>query len=530
MPDYPDYTKPITITGVTIETLPIDIKAQTIENIAIDIAAITSTASLNINITGGVSDIRMGKLINPDFEEDSVGWVLKNGAEITDTMFYTGYKCVRIPPETYGEIDQAGISPPIDTNKIASFKICQFVANILDYTGVTLYYTDGTTEDTVLTPTQANKWEAHDINYSADKFIAEIWCGMWEARSIAAVWIDSVFISWSIDAYTSIVSSVQLNINIAAQAVDINIKTSGGVNLVIDKLTQTAYVEDRRTLSNNGATPSWGPVTGTNRAGKFFPRGCRGFIGTIDVYCKDIGAGGGTITVYITPHPSMGYVASADVTVPAAGPAAWRSATFNRMWNYDSLFIFVVSDSANCHIAYDAVEKPDEYTSSDSGATWTAGVNRLWFRAVMKAMTVGDLPVSGTVNTIKIPDSGSYTASDAVAVVEGSEVTLLTIVGSGHMLYARFKSPSATKSHLDHFRIYCDGNIAFAESHLTINGDGYTTDSPVIQSLAYAADGVCKSATDLRFQFRRELKVTVEGGAGMAAHTALVRVKVNLIR
>jgi hypothetical protein len=44
-----DYTKPITIEAVTVETLPIDIKAQTVGNLKIDIAAQT-LSQLNVNI------------------------------------------------------------------------------------------------------------------------------------------------------------------------------------------------------------------------------------------------------------------------------------------------------------------------------------------------------------------------------------------------------------------------------------------------------------------------------------------------
>ena len=215
----------------------------------------------------------------------------------------------------------------------------------------------------------------------------------------------------------------------------VNIKTTYVDNIVIDKLTVGAYTEDRRTLSNNGETASWGYKTGDGRYGKFFPRGCRGFIGYIQVHSRDSGTSGGTITVYLAPHPGVGYVASADVTVPAEGPAAWRSASFQRMWNYDSMFIFVVCSSASIQFGYDDETPPDTYESNDAGATWIGLIRRCWFRAVMGGETVGDLPVSGTINIIPVPavTTGAYT-SDWVTVASLATVTLITVNGPGKNL------------------------------------------------------------------------------------------------
>jgi hypothetical protein len=53
-----DYTKPITIEAVTVETLPVDIKAQTIGNIAVDIAAQT-LAQLNVNIAASAITLQV---------------------------------------------------------------------------------------------------------------------------------------------------------------------------------------------------------------------------------------------------------------------------------------------------------------------------------------------------------------------------------------------------------------------------------------------------------------------------------------
>ena len=567
MPDYPDYTKPITITGVTIETLPIDIKAQTIGNIAIDIAAITSTANLNIDIKA-VSDTlpvaNLGVFVNPGFEEGKRGWWLY-GIEICidDKQQHTGGYSLKV-----GSLEYAFqmLDPCLRGDRVKTLSVAYRCSVSGASKGVIqLTYGDGTTDNTMLSPAAAETWYVTDITFNPAKQIIGIalysLCAAGEylwfdtlALSLYEV-VDAVNVTVNVDITaqtvgninidiaaqtvgninvniaasavtlnvaiqssavtldinivssavtlniktavgehvdTDIVSSVTLNVdivaqtvgnisidiaaqtvgninvNIAAQAanvnvdikaqtVDLNVKTSGGVNLVIDKLTQTAYVEDRRTLENNGTTAIWVNRTGDNRAGKFFPRGCRGFIETIGVYCKDAGAAGGTITVYISPHPSMGYIASADVTVPAEGPADWRSATFNRMWNYDSMFIFYVDSTADIKDARDSEEKPDWFDSADAGATWTAANYRGWVRAVMKAMTVGDLPVSGTVNTIEIPSVVATRQNPSLTVPAGQTVYDTIQEGAGRVLIVYFRAGTAAARDGLVPRILCDG-------------------------------------------------------------------------
>lgn len=214
-------------------------------------------------------------------------------------------------------------------------------------------------------------------------------------------------------------SAITLDVNIAAQDVDINIKTSTGVNLVIDKLTQTAFVEDRRTLSNNGASASMFIVGTTTYRGKFFPRGCRGLINLISLYCDNTDSADHSFTIYISPQAGMGPILSATLTVPASAPADWRSVTIRRFWNYDSMFIYVIADNANYpRLGYDS-GTPYDYHYSTDAVTWTPASVRIWIKVDMTAMTVGDLPVSGTINTVEIPNETTSRDSNVFTVPAG---------------------------------------------------------------------------------------------------------------
>jgi hypothetical protein len=298
----------------------------------------------------------------------------------------------------------------------------------------------------------------------------------------------------------------------------VTVGTVAADNIVIDKLTVGAYTERRSTLLNKGTTPSWSNVTGASRHAKFFPRGARGFIYSVDAYCRDSGVTGGTITVYISPYIGAGAVASATITVPAGGGASWRSAEFSRMWNYDSIFIFYVMSQAQIEVAYDADEPTDGYTSGNAGETWTFQYYRRWIAVNLKALTVGDIPVSGTVNTIDIPTTGSGGASGQITCPSGSETSILTINGSGKVtrchIYANWDGIEY-KFYIDGVQIPqygLIGHAAFTSNNL--QGLGFTATTPQIQLLNYTAGSVSDIAIEIEFEFKRQFEVRAYHTAG----------------
>jgi len=84
------------------------------------------------------------------------------------------------------------------------------------------------------------------------------------------------------------------------------------------------------------------------------------------------------------------------------------------------------------------VEPYDGHHSADVGATWSDTAIRPFIRAVFTGETPGDVPVSGTVNTIEIPSVGSEMAADTIAAVPSNVVTTICIAeGTGTLLEAR---------------------------------------------------------------------------------------------
>lgn len=319
-----------------------------------------------------------------------------------------------------------------------------------------------------------------------------------------------------------------LDVNLNAQTAAIHIDTATADNIVIDALTQDAYTEDRRTLSNNGASPTWQAITGANRRGKFFPRGCRGFMDTVDAYCRDNAAAGGTITVYVAPCPGMGYTYTADVTVAPGGAAAWRSATFRQFWNYDSMFVWFVCSNADIQFSYDTGTPYDNYVSADSGANFTTTTSRAWIRVNLSGETVGDLPVSGTVNNVPLPNQ-STEETNSTGSVSSTETVFLTINGAGFVDFLHVHINAADASHHTNVLVYCDGEKAFENLYSQLSATGYTANTPSCSLLAYGADALCALLLTKKFEFKRKFQVALDNDVTTGAPSFYIKAIPNLI-
>ena len=299
-----------------------------------------------------------------------------------------------------------------------------------------------------------------------------------------------------------------VNIDITSQTVDLNIRTSGGVNIVIDQLTQAAYLSRAATITNSGVPTNWLAYTGVNRAGKFFPRGCRGHLNVINVRCRDEGAAGGTISVYIAPFIGAGALYMRNIVVPPGGGEAFRTATFNVMWEYDSMFIWVLSSDANMSVAWDILGDGDWWSSTDSGATWIYIARRLHAVAYVYGVTVGDIPVSGTINVVIIPNVATvYIEGPANLVALGVALDLVDFYGMGYTDLMEFSVTANPSSEFTWFRIYCDERLVYEFRFDQLNDRGYTAGTPGVSLLAYAADGVCVALITKRFDYRQRFRV-----------------------
>jgi len=184
------------------------------------------------------------------------------------------------------------------------------------------------------------------------------------------------------------------------------------------------------------------------------------------------------------------------------------------MWNYDSLFIMAVCSIASLNMAADSEANPDGFYSIDSGATWVHEDWRYWFRAVMKGETVGDLPVSGTINTVEIPQASTQSVYENVDLPKGTELDIITINGAGSVDFLSARVNAATNSDDVAVKVYCDGILALEMQFVTMSYRGYTVTTFPIALLQFGGNASCMVDIMKKFSFRRQFRLAMKETVG----------------
>ncbi|MBA7715153.1 hypothetical protein ES703_124194 [subsurface metagenome] len=261
-----------------------------------------------------------------------------------------------------------------------------------------------------------------------------------------------------------------------------------------------AAYERRSTISNDngiqdGTTPP-SSYTETLYKSKFFPRGCRGMIEELQIYCKRTGSG--TLTLRYSPHPSIGLIGEVEVTPLAEW--AWRAAAIEGMWDYDSLFIWVSECDADVSYAYDEEPAYDGHGSADFEETWSDLDIRLFARAVYTGQTLGDVPVSGIINNIPLPSASSLVATVGAPVPKDVLTTVITVEGAGYVDYIRAVVGATTYAEETEIQVFCDGGLAMKINYAGLNTWNF---------VGSTQNGLCVVLIHKRFEFRRLFEVKV---------------------
>ncbi len=280
-------------------------------------------------------------------------------------------------------------------------------------------------------------------------------------------------------------------------------------------------LERRSLVLNNGAVPVMEAGSAIVARGKFFTRGMRGFLETIEIYCADPLAAGGTIEVHISPFPESGTSYTANIVVPAGGAAAWRAATFNLFWNYDSMFIWWSEALAgDVEYAYDLGLPWDAWGGSPTGIIWLTRDMRYWVRVLMAGETPGDVPVSGTVNSIVIPNLTAEMAYTNTVVNAGAEQIVLPRVFTMGKLTCLMMTlrqilgavpPGNMVIHIETDGVDHTFNIGELREVIV---DVVNTVSPISMGLIDAVNNIYQVNFSAEFPFRQTLVVSVENTAG----------------
>jgi len=119
----------------------------------------------------------------------------------------------------------------------------------------------------------------------------------------------------------------------------------------------------------------------------------------------------------------------------SAGVEGWVSVAIRRFWNYDSLFIYNKDPySTELQIGYwDTGEEDGFYMYATE--RWYVDWQRSAYRMKVSALSIGDIPVSGMVNSILVPSSSLESRSGSVLVPAGSPAMLLDFYGQGRSCF-----------------------------------------------------------------------------------------------
>lgn len=243
----------------------------------------------------------------------------------------------------------------------------------------------------------------------------------------------------SISGSVTVTGTVTITGAVTITSGAVTITTSGGANIIIDKLNQTAYAERRTettiTYSNNGDTPVWGHDDAHDYI-KLFPQLCMGWIESIDVYAKGPVSGTASITVELRYSPNGPKVLGPYTINLAEGEAAgWKSVNVRKWWSYNSLAIFFHLYGWTL-ISYGNDTPCDGYSCSTGTEAWITQYLRSWVRVNFAGLGAGVLPVCGTLNVIPIPNTA--TSGDETPLTAAAKATayMPIVYGAGEVLFA----------------------------------------------------------------------------------------------
>lgn len=261
--------------------------------------------------------------------------------------------------------------------------------------------------------------------------------------------------------------------------------------------------------------------------GKFYTRGCRGMIEQLQIYC--VRAAAGTLQLRYSPHPCLGPIGT--VTITPGATWGWVGVDIEEMWNYDSLFIWVYACSADVSWAYDAVWPYDGHWSQDVGATWEDMAIRPFIRVVYTGETPGDVPVSGIINNVELPNTQTPAGGLTTLNVPAGDTLYQTIEGVGWLNYAYFTVRDDIPLAFLCPRIVADGNLVsfgnitlvlIRDQYLAASVEGWTIPVWDIANDWYALQLVA------RIPFRRSIQVGFSN-LGAAINTGYVWSLVELL-
>ena len=245
-------------------------------------------------------------------------------------------------------------------------------------------------------------------------------------------------------------------------------------------------------------------------------RNARGFLKDLRIKVKNLTSSNQTLTFCLSIDPTKPPIFEKNFTVPADLDGEWTVfGFFNIWWSYDTLFIYVKETNTNVQFYAKNVG-----WASNAFVHYSVGVGNTNYRIGITILKTGShyktIPVSGTVNTINIPNKTSESSTGIVYIDYGEEKTLVEIEGTGVVKYIMLWCNYRTF----YFTFYVDDEL------LSFSGSGYTVNPSDLN--LYDPDKLSNRVKLLRYDdtnkqftiewlveipFRKSFKITAAHGS-----------------
>jgi hypothetical protein len=217
------------------------------------------------------------------------------------------------------------------------------------------------------------------------------------------------------------------------------------------------------------------------------------------------------INYYLKVNPAHGTVRSGLINVPE-GCDGWVEGGGGCDWIYDSMFVYVVAQESDVYIYYDTGQPYDAWKSPDNGMTWQTEDRRYWIRPKLTFLTCGDVPVSGCINTVQVPNTVSQALqTTGVTVPPGGKVYAVDIRATGRLLYALVGVSNINVGlviEADDVEVWGQ-----AKTFTFYSAAGLSASTPYFSLTKFVTDGISYMLITAPIPFRRRLRIGFYNGS-----------------
>jgi len=302
-----------------------------------------------------------------------------------------------------------------------------------------------------------------------------------------------------------------LNVNIQSQTADISVVVSNTASVSIDAQTVDLNVKQELRLGKYLRWQNFDSSEGdsdldiySSKWGFYLPRGARGYIRAIRFMIKNTSGSDATVMVAVSIDPTYPPLKSVSVTVPSS-QTDYATTNFNIFlwWPFESIYITIKSN-------IDGVYALGKYNMWGQGGMKddTDSLYCPWVEIAWLYYPTGDIPVSGIVNTVRIPLATSKAGGVSTVVYPDQEQDLAIITVPGIARFIRLYQDSGTPNDI-RFRIVVDDNdiMSFTVGELMKYQETTNTAGGIVVARYDTTNQKYAIFINAEVEFRKNLKI-----------------------